>query len=89
MRLIRVQALVRGYLLRRKYRQLKKNPELYDELYPDLASMKASTTPYFNQAVQEVIAQLGEFRYEDEQSEQMLKKAGGNPVDKPQQQLQE
>jgi len=82
MRLVKVQAFVKGYLYRKKYRQYKENPAMFDELYPDLASVKESTTPYFCEGVQEVVAKLGAFRFEDEQSEQMLKKAGGVPTEK-------
>ena len=65
-RLIKVQAFVRGYLHRRKYRMLKANPTLYEELYPDLVSMKESSIPYFSEAVQEMITQLGVFGFEDD-----------------------
>lgn len=83
MKLVRVQAYVRGFLYRAKYRQLKNNPALYDDLYPDLVSMKASTIPYLCEATQEVISKLGPFRFEDEKSEEMLQSAGGNPTQKP------
>ena len=46
---------------------------MYEELYPDLASIQGSTTPYFCEAVGGVLEQLGAFRYDDEQSESMLK----------------
>ena len=62
---------------------------MYDDLYPELASIQGSTTPYFCESVQDVLEQLGPFRYDDEQSEQMLKRSNAQPQEKPMQQLLE
>lgn len=44
---------------------LVKNPQLKNELYPDLASSASSKTPFFCEAVQEVVDSLEPFRFDD------------------------
>ena len=55
--------------LKYEFKKFQNNPQMYEELFPDMASIQGSSTPYFCEAVQEYLEQLGPFRYDDEQSE--------------------
>ena len=60
--------------VRRKVDQVKKNPRLMPRLFPDSSSSRNRESeiqpliPYESQSVQEVLEQIGEFRYEDKAS---------------------
>lgn len=77
--LVRAQACIRGWLARRKVEQVKQNPRLLPELFPNSArnryengAIKAKDQmpliPYHSESVQNILQRMGEFRYVDQAS---------------------
>ena len=66
--LIKLQANIKGYIARKKYRRYLEDSDLLSELYPDTVVSVDNLVPYQSETVQEVKKAYGEFRYEDHKS---------------------
>ena len=65
-RLIRIQALVRSFIIRRRYLACKRNPVRFQELFPQVGrKVPKGQATYKSAVVDKIIAKLGPFRYDD------------------------